>query len=254
MVRAAATILLAIAFLGTADADDDDSVDTGKHGATMVALPHAARADNLAEVQRLLAAGSGVDLREGRDGLAALHYAAKQGNKAILEVLLDAGAMVDVESVRGMRTPLMLAAAHGHTQIVSALLERGANVNAEDVVAETALMVAVQAEQKKAVFLLLGYGAEADTENQDGVSVRVRNFSTVLAHSKLTPKVCAQITGAANGGGGLPGADFSGHSRDPRQAHRDAQHGHRGARRQGLCSQTPGRLNARVRQAVQLVK
>lgn len=80
--------------------------------------------DNLAEVQRLMAAGADVDAVDVEDGETALLAAVGNGHIEIAKFLLDNGAAVDKASNNGL-TPLQWAAWWGHTAMAELLLEAG---------------------------------------------------------------------------------------------------------------------------------
>ncbi len=71
-------------------------------------LLDAARMGDVAEVKRLIQAGSDVRARDPRR-YTALHWAAKAGNPAILKMLLDAGA--DINAKAGVLETALIDAA-----------------------------------------------------------------------------------------------------------------------------------------------
>lgn len=66
---------------------------------------------DLAEVERLLAAGEPVDVASENQGLTPLAAAAITGNLEIAQLLLDAGAQVDLDADPGGATTTALSTA-----------------------------------------------------------------------------------------------------------------------------------------------
>ncbi len=123
---------------------------------------------------------AGVDLNQTIPGDSAypLHYAANS-HADIIQLLVDHGANVNVKDDKG-KTPLHCASVTANLENMRALLENGADVNAVDDEGNTPLQLAQRgtpaatffanlgvsssgeenSKQKKAVDLLLKYGAE----------------------------------------------------------------------------------------------
>ena len=118
---------------------------------------------NLAEVNRLLAAGANKDA-ENVNKQTPLFVAAFNGHTAIVERLLAAGANIEAENVN-KATPLYIAAWKGHTAIVERLLAAGANKEAQDVNKATPLFVAAFNGHTAIVERLLAAGANIEAEN-----------------------------------------------------------------------------------------
>ncbi|MBU0621807.1 MAG: ankyrin repeat domain-containing protein [Gammaproteobacteria bacterium] len=120
-------------------------------------LMQAAQAGNLAEVQRLIAAGADVNaVAEG--GWTALMKACynaelKHGFADVVKALVDAGANIEAPIGYGVR-PLMLAAGYGETAVVEVLLQAGADVLAKNDGGFTALMMVKQKHYVDVVNLL----------------------------------------------------------------------------------------------------
>src|SRR3989338_5905356 len=85
-------------------------------------LTQAARDNDLAEVQRLLAAGANPDI----PGDTPLYQAILNHNIKIVQALIQVGADLDIVNSNGY-TPLHIAALLGNDQIVQALIQAGAN-------------------------------------------------------------------------------------------------------------------------------
>lgn len=124
-------------------------------GGTLLML--AAHLGNLPMVNALIAAGSDVNACDER-GWAPLIKAAynadqKRGFADVVQVLIDAGANIEAAIGYGVR-PLMLAAGYGETAVVEALLQAGADVLAQNEGGYTALMMVKQKHYVDVVNLL----------------------------------------------------------------------------------------------------
>ena len=121
------------------------------------ALHKAARAGNLAEVQKLL--DSGADVNSSRQGKTPLHHAALiNPNPEVVRVLLDAGARVDLEGHNGM-TALHFAVVNPTP--MSTRAQSDAEADSES--GETARRLEV-------IQLLLDAGATTYAKNEDGLT------------------------------------------------------------------------------------
>ena len=199
-----------------------------------VALPRAANDGDLAEVQRLLAAGFPVN---GADafGHTALHEAAMWGHDAILTRLLRAGADVHVQDASGLtaldvaiRTgnvssllmlheaganldlsgpaslPLMIdAAAQGYTTLLDLILAGKINVNWQDESGRTALAAAAANGRAATLKTLLAAGADVQRLGESGRS------PLMLAAANGHVGALAQIHEA---GGNFNRQDHKGHT------------------------------------------
>ena len=86
----------------------------------------AARDADIAEVRKLIAAGSDVNAREA-DGTSALLWAAHQASPELVSLLLEAGADPNAANNFGV-TPLLEASRYGDAATIKALLDGGADV------------------------------------------------------------------------------------------------------------------------------
>ena len=103
--KLAVTILAAGVSLGMATpASAQDVTWADRDGETL--LMKAADRGNVAEVQRLLAAGAPVNAKDN-DGETALMMAADDGHAAVVKLLLEAGAAVNDADEDG-ETPQLL--------------------------------------------------------------------------------------------------------------------------------------------------
>lgn len=90
-------------------------------------LHYAARDGNLAGVQKLVSAGTDVNLQD-KHGWTPLHFAAQALSEEVTIYLLERGAVVDVEDRHG-NTPLFRAtfASQGDGGVIRALRAAGAD-------------------------------------------------------------------------------------------------------------------------------
>ena len=91
----------------------------------------AVREDRLADVDRLLSTGEGVNEVEDAEGNYALHLAARAGNADMVRLLLRHGAFIDACGAKARR-PIHDAAQSGSEETVRALLDAGASVRTLD--------------------------------------------------------------------------------------------------------------------------
>jgi len=125
----------------------------------------AAGSGNVAEIERLIAAGANPNAFEGQEDLTSLQAASMNGRVAAIVELVRAGAHVNAKSYHGV-TSLMFAAVSGHTAAMDALIAAGADMNALDVDRHTALHMASIRGHVDAVRLLLDSGARVDVRNK----------------------------------------------------------------------------------------
>ena len=153
------------------------------------ALTDAIMQGNAEEVQRLLAAGTEVDVRDNY-GNTALHDAAFSGHLAIVTLLLEAGADVNVRNEQGETAlhkvvstghleriasrkqggaaVLQDAIHYNHSAIVNRLLAAEADVNVRNDRGETALHKAAWSANPAIVKLLLEAGIEVNARERAG--------------------------------------------------------------------------------------
>jgi len=122
----------------------------------------AIRTNNVAEVERQLAAGANHSLTEP-DRFSVVHAAAMQGNIQIMQLLLDHGADIDAQTEFGETTPLMLALNNGNRDMAILLIEKGADISRPNRFSHTPLLLAVKMSDISLILLLLEHGAKADT-------------------------------------------------------------------------------------------
>jgi ankyrin repeat protein len=120
----------------------------------------AARDADIAEVRKLIAAGSDVNAPDS-DGTSPLLWAAHQAAPELVSVLLEAGADPNSANAFGV-TPLLEAARVGDAATIEALLDGGADITAATRDGETPLMAAARAGSAGAVTLLAERGADVN--------------------------------------------------------------------------------------------
>jgi ankyrin repeat protein len=136
-------------------------------GGPNAALWLAARRGDLAEMERLIAAGADPNAFRGEGRITPLRYAAMLGHAAAISLLLTCGA--DVSGASCGSTPLMDAACNGRVAAIDVLLNAGgADVNCRDDDADTALHWASCNGRVAAAHALLCAGAFVNARNRDG--------------------------------------------------------------------------------------
>ncbi|PQO44151.1 ankyrin repeat domain-containing protein [Blastopirellula marina] len=144
---------------------------------TMSLLHIAVARDDVAEVDKHLAAGMPIDLL-ATDRLPPLQWAQ---STEMIEALLERGSPVDVRSLEDA-TPLMTFAQTGDLQKVKLLIDRGADVNAKDGRGFATLHRAAEMGHVDIVKLLLEHGAEPDCRAMDHTPL---SLATVQKHTEI---------------------------------------------------------------------
>jgi ankyrin repeat protein len=122
----------------------------------------AARANDPARVQELLANGADANLPEP-DGSTALLWAVYHAAPELVQALLAAGADPDAANQLGL-TPLLQASRYGDAALISALLDAGASLQAaQQGGSEPPLLAAARTGNVAAVQQLLAAGADPDS-------------------------------------------------------------------------------------------
>jgi uncharacterized protein len=163
-------------------------------------LCYAATSDDVAEIERQIAAGADPNAFEGTSHMTPLLNAACHGHVAAITALVKAGARVDGASDFGL-TPLMAAACYGNTAAVETLLAAGADVQHTSNPGNTALQWAPRGGHLDAARVLLEAGARTDVCNEDGerpidvVCVPARSLvaATRSRHASAPPRCHAQV-------------------------------------------------------------
>lgn len=96
----------------------------------MPPLLAAAKANDAAKVQQLLAEGAAPNQTSGPAGGTALHYAAVGGRPAIISALLAICADPNARARLDRSTPLMVAANENRAEAAKLLIAAGADLEA----------------------------------------------------------------------------------------------------------------------------
>ena len=135
------------------------------------ALHWTVRVNDLETAGQLLRAGADPKLVT-RYGVTPMSVAAANGSAAMLKLLLESGADPNAPDGAG-DTPLMTAAQVGSLDSVKALLAAGATLDARDkTFQQTALMVAIRANQTEIVRYFIQQGASVNAQTRTGDAPR----------------------------------------------------------------------------------
>jgi ankyrin repeat protein len=123
-------------------------------------------------VQRLLyyMGGEGIDDKQQYSNVTALHYAAANGHEEVVKLLLQRGADATVVNAWDNLTPLSSACAGGHLGVVQSLIDYQ-GLQALGMTASTGatpLHYAAKGGREDVVKFLLGKGADANSQREDG--------------------------------------------------------------------------------------
>jgi ankyrin repeat protein len=146
----------------------DAAAQTPSNPSLNAQLLVGARQGDLAQVERVLAAGASPASRN-RLGKTALILAAEKGNLAIVEAVMKAGADVNQASLEGV-TPLMAASYAGAAPVVKRLLEAGAKTDARDRMNKPAMVYAAGQGDAATVDALLSSGIDVDVAYEHGLT------------------------------------------------------------------------------------
>ena len=126
--------------------------------ADRAAVADAAEALDREALRSLVERSTDVNVPQA-DGMTALHWAARHDDLAVADLLVAAGAEVDATNRYGV-TPLALACINGNGALVELLLDAGADPNATLPGGESALMTAARTGRIRPVRALLAHGAD----------------------------------------------------------------------------------------------
>jgi len=142
----------------------------------------AAKAGDIAEIERLLA--SGADANED-DALASpLHWAAMNGHEAAVATLVANGARLDAQS-NMLGAPLHAAARFNRIDALNTLLAAGADPDVRDRDAFTPLMRAVIENRPDAVRALIAGGADVNAVGNAPGGLQIGKGQTIALQLAL---------------------------------------------------------------------
>jgi ankyrin repeat protein len=131
-----------------------------------VPLVAAARDKDAAAVTALLAAKPKIDINQrSPDGTSALHWAVYNDDLALVDRLLAAGADVNASNDY-QSTPLTEAAVIGNSTVLRKLLAAGAKVESRNADGQTALLILARSSNVEAAALLIARGADVNAREQ----------------------------------------------------------------------------------------
>jgi ankyrin repeat protein len=97
--------------------------------------------------------------------------AAQKNKYHDIKMLLEKGAYVDVKTPRMQRTPLIISAENKNRKAVKLLLNYGADINVKGIGGETPLFMALYSRDTKTAFLLIKHGAKVNAKTIDGTTM-----------------------------------------------------------------------------------
>ncbi|MBT8253628.1 MAG: ankyrin repeat domain-containing protein [Bacteroidia bacterium] len=133
-------------------------------------LLYAAQAGHLEVAAVLLKNGADPGQTSDKDEVFPLQRAASNGYLELVDLLVRNGADVDQQDGRHRATAMMFASLNGHTEVVRYLIDHGALLNVRSNRGESALFIAVSAQQYEVVKLLLDQGANKHRPNIYGTT------------------------------------------------------------------------------------
>lgn len=153
-------------------------------------LIEACRQNNVAEVTRLLDAGTDINARDNTSsalvfdmsGATPLSAAASQGHLGLVKLLISRGAKINP----GGYTPLMAASTEGNIEMIQLLLKNGADINATDKpFKRTALWGACRTGQAAVAKILLEHGANVNSKESNGRTILMTATSSYKINLEL---------------------------------------------------------------------
>lgn len=133
-------------------------------------LLFAIEAENDEIATILVDRGADVNMISTKDQVSPLQRAASKGNLKMISLLIRKGADVNHQDAQLRSTPLMWACINGHEDAARFLLDNGALINVRGNRGESALFLAVSAQQVNVVELLVSYLAIRDRPDIYGIT------------------------------------------------------------------------------------
>ncbi len=127
---------------------------------------------DVAQVEKILASNSGIDVNSKKQDPTFLGQAVKKNQVEIVKLLVSKGANVNADygySYNGK--PLHYAVEYGHQAIVEYLLAHKANINAQNTFGQTSLHIATAFHDqvhKNIATLLIAKGADTSIQTKEG--------------------------------------------------------------------------------------
>ncbi|KAH0602542.1 uncharacterized protein H6S33_008623 [Morchella sextelata] len=151
------------------------------------------RFKNMENAVMVLLSG-GVDVRKVDESRqTVLHFAASQKSVLVLEKILSLGAKADINAQESFNlTPLHIAAIEGYYGCAAALLRSGALVDAQTREGNTALHVALMAENRAAVQTLVDGKADPNIFNNAGYTPL--SLAAYFGHTRYVLMMCKGVT------------------------------------------------------------
>jgi hypothetical protein len=134
------------------------------------------------EVSLFLAAGFSPVTRD-KAGVPLLNIAARTGNREVLKLLIKSGADVNLTADDRGSSALIDSTIGRYFDIVTDLIESGTNVDLKSKDGQTALVIAVGADDEAVVEALLKAGASPDISDSLGLSAR--KYATLYHKSSM---------------------------------------------------------------------
>jgi hypothetical protein len=125
----------------------------------------------LDDVELFFAAGFSPETKD-KTGVPLLNLAARAGNLEIIQFLLKAGAPVNLRAEDRDTSALIDSVMGKFDDITTVLINAGADANIQSKDGQTALIVAVGADEEGTVEVLLKAGANPDISDHMGMSAR----------------------------------------------------------------------------------
>lgn len=125
-----------------------------------------ARKGTLAQAKELFKSDPKIFDSKSPEGFSPLILACYRGNNEVAKFMIESGCKLNGNSSMG--TPLMASIVKGNNEIAKLLIEKNADVNLSDLNGTTALIYAVQFQNKTVLKLLLDNKADKAHKSKEG--------------------------------------------------------------------------------------